>query len=74
MAEEVLAERLAGWREQYPDVQVHPTVVCDKPAHQLVQRSGDAQLVVVGSRCRGGYAEMLVGSVGEIVAQLARFR
>ena len=72
IAKEVLAERLAGWREQYPDVEVHPTVVRDKPAYQLVQRSGDAQLVVVGSRGRGGYAEMRVGSVGEIVAQLAR--
>lgn len=71
-AEEVLAERLAGWQEQYPDVEVNRNVVCDKPARQLVQRSEDAQLVVVGSRGRGGFAEMLVGSVGETVAQMAR--
>jgi nucleotide-binding universal stress UspA family protein len=72
MAEEVLAERLAGWQEQYPDVPVSRAVVCDKPARQLVQRSADAQLVVVGSRGRGGFAEMLVGSVGEAVAQMAQ--
>jgi nucleotide-binding universal stress UspA family protein len=72
MAEEVLAERLAGWQDQYPDVQVNRIVVRDKPARQLVQRSEDAQLIVVGNRGRGGFAEMLVGSVGECVAQMAR--
>jgi len=72
MAEEVLAERLAGWHEEFPEVRVSRAVVCDKPARQLVQRSADAQLVVVGSRGRGGFAEMLVGSVGEAVAQMAQ--
>jgi nucleotide-binding universal stress UspA family protein len=72
MAEEVLAERLAGWQEQYPDVQVTRTVVQAQPARQLVQQSEKTQLVVVGSRGRGGFAGMLVGSVGETVAQMAR--
>jgi nucleotide-binding universal stress UspA family protein len=72
MAEEVLAERLAGWQENYPDVTVTRTVVQAQPARQLVQQSGRSQLVVVGSRGRGGFAGMLVGSVGETVAQMAR--
>lgn len=72
MAEEALAERLAGWQERYPDVQVDRIVVRDRPAQQLVQRSEDAQLVVVGSRGRGEFAKLLVGSVGEAVSQMAR--
>lgn len=72
MAEQVLAERLAGWQEQYPDVQVTRIAVQDQPARQLVEQSKDAQLVVVGSRGRGGFAGMLVGSVGETVAQMAQ--
>ncbi|MGO9154243.1 universal stress protein [Mycobacterium sp.] len=72
MAEEVLAERLAGWQEQYPDVQVTRIVVQAQPARQIVQQSEKAQLVVVGNRGRGGFAGLLVGSVGETVAQMAR--
>ena len=72
MAEEVLAERLAGWQEQYPDVQVTRIVEQAQPARQIVQQSEKAQLVVVGNRGRGGFAGLLVGSVGETVAQMAR--
>lgn len=72
MAEEILAERLAGWQERYPDVQVDRIVVRDRPAQQLVRRSEEAQLVVVGGRGRGGFATLLVGSVGESVTQMAR--
>jgi nucleotide-binding universal stress UspA family protein len=69
---EILAERLAGWQEQYPDVQVERLLFCDKPSHWLLKESERAQLVVVGSRGRGGFTGMLLGSVGSAVAQSAK--
>ncbi len=65
--EHILAERLSGWRRQYPEVSVQEVVVSDRPAPRLLERAEAAQLLVVGSRGRGGFAGMLLGSVGEAV-------
>src|SRR6478609_5922456 len=53
---EVLAERLSDWRERYPDVHVRRRIVPDRPAASLIEASAQAQLVVLGSRGRGGFA------------------
>jgi len=71
-AAEILAERLAGWQERYPDVTVHRRLVFDRAALHLLDESELAQLVVVGSHGRGGFAGMLLGSVSTAVVHAAR--
>jgi nucleotide-binding universal stress UspA family protein len=62
---EVLAERLAGWQEKYPDVAVRRVVSRDRPVRCLLENAEDAQLLVVGSRGSGGFTGMLQGSTSQ---------
>jgi nucleotide-binding universal stress UspA family protein len=67
-----LAESLAGWQQRYPEVTVNLEVELENPSRHLIDQAAGAQLVVVGSHGRGGFAGMLLGSVSAAVAQAAR--
>lgn len=67
-----LDEMLAGWRDKYPTVPVTLDVVADTPGHVMVEATRGAALVVVGSRGRGGFRGLLLGSVGGQLIHHAR--
>lgn len=61
----LLAERLAGWREKYPDVELRQVVLRDRPVRGLLETAEDAQLLVVGSRGRGALKGIGLGSTSQ---------
>jgi nucleotide-binding universal stress UspA family protein len=61
----LLTERLADAQARYPDVPVRRVVTRDRPAHTLLEEAANAQLVVVGSRGRGGFRGLLLGSTSQ---------
>ncbi|WP_228802625.1 universal stress protein [Nocardia cyriacigeorgica] len=67
----LLAERLAGWQEKYPNVDVGREVHLSDPRSHLMEWSKSAQLVVVGSRGRGGFRGLLLGSTSNYLVQHA---
>jgi nucleotide-binding universal stress UspA family protein len=71
VAQDVLAEQLAGWSEKFPDVEVIRKVYPGGPRDQLLAWSKTAQLVVVGSRGRGGFRGILLGSTSNFLIQHA---
>jgi nucleotide-binding universal stress UspA family protein len=54
-------------RQDHPDVAVEVRVVNARPADAVVRASGDASMVVVGARGRGGFRGLLLGSVSHEV-------
>ncbi len=67
----LLAEGLAGYRERFPEVTVQPVVVYDRPARALLERTQQAQLLVVGTRGRGIVASAVLGSTSRAVIKLS---
>ncbi len=61
------AEVLAGHMAKYPDVEVEVRLRRGAAANVLVEASRDAGMLVLGSRGRGGFASLLLGSVSHKV-------
>ena len=65
---DLLAAQLSRWADKYPEVPIHREVLRGSPASTLLdycQRSESSprpSLLVVGSRGRGGFAGMVLGS------------
>jgi nucleotide-binding universal stress UspA family protein len=68
---EAAKERMAPLRTKYPQVTVDLKLPRSLTARELVERSESAQLVVVGSRGRGGVAGLLLGSTSQTLIRHA---
>lgn len=71
-ARQTLEEAIAEQRERYPGVPVSVRTVRAHPAAALLETATPADLIVVGSRGRGGFAGLLLGSVSQSVLHGAR--
>jgi nucleotide-binding universal stress UspA family protein len=63
--EQSLNTRMSGWLVKYPDVAVEQVVVQERPIPVLLELGQRAGLLVIGSRGRGGFAGMLLGSTSQ---------
>ena len=73
-ATQTLTDILAGVRDEAAalGVQITGEAVHGHPRHVLLELAEDADLLVVGSRGRGGFAGLLLGSVSSYCAKHAR--
>jgi nucleotide-binding universal stress UspA family protein len=72
-AEDMLEQLVHGLGETVEGIDVRRSVVEDRnPAEALLELSADADLLVVGSRGRGGFSSLLLGSVSHQVVLHAR--
>lgn len=69
---ELLAEAARIAAEQAPDVPVRTQLFACSGAQALLDASPDATLLVLGARGQGGFAGLVLGSVGSQVVHHAR--
>jgi nucleotide-binding universal stress UspA family protein len=66
-SEVLVSESLAGPRSDHPDTAVDVELIPGQPARAILHAAGSADLVVVGSRGRGGFTGLLLGSTSQQV-------
>ena len=68
-----VAERMAGYGADYPDVEVRRVVIPDEPSKAILDAAGEgASMIVMGSRGRGGFTGLLLGSRSQKVLHHAK--
>ena len=67
LAEEQIAETVAAFDSDYPDVVVHRRFLRDNPVTALLSSSLDSDLLIIGVRGRRASAGLRVGSVARAV-------
>jgi nucleotide-binding universal stress UspA family protein len=70
-AETIVDEALAEAKRLQPDLHCDGETIEGQAAQVLLEEAQDASLIVVGSRGRGGFASLLLGSVSEQVVHHA---
>jgi nucleotide-binding universal stress UspA family protein len=66
-AQQVLTDALAGCRQQHPAVPVDERLVMGSPVGAVLEAADEPAMIVVGSRGRGGFTGLLLGSTSQSV-------
>lgn len=69
---ELVADRARSWCQTRPELATEVRLVEGRARDVLIRRTADAALVVVGTRGRGGFVSLVLGSVSRAVVHRAR--
>ena len=61
----LLDEVVVSVRKNYPNLKLVSSLIQGPTAQTIIDRAKEADMVVVGSRGRGGFSGLLLGSVGQ---------
>ena len=70
-AEAVAAAAVKRVKERQPGLECEARSIAGQPAKAILEAAKDAALIIVGSRGRGGFSGLLLGSVSHQVVQHA---
>lgn len=70
--EEMVKSLVSTQAAEYPDLEIEYVVEPGHPANVLVEMSEEASLIVLGSRGRGGFTGLLLGSTSHEVMRASR--
>ncbi|MFC0542813.1 universal stress protein [Kutzneria chonburiensis] len=66
-----VAAEVDAWRTAHPELDIQREEVDEQPVQALLDRAGDAALLVVGSRHRGALQRVILGSISHAVVHHA---